>query len=1465
MAGYRYRVFLSHSTKDKPAVEELALWLIRQGLTPFLDKWDLVPGEDWMDALPKKLAASETCAVFIGVGDKGGWQSEEVKQTLLRRVRESKQPGGKPFRIVVVLLPGATGPSSDEPSAFDFLQTYTWVKFDKTLDEKEARHRLVCGIRGVSPGPPRDGVNVTSECPYRGLGVFDVAHADIFFGREKLTRDLVEMLGTIIRGPGPRLLAVVGPSGSGKSSIVRAGLIPVLKQGALDGSDNWKRLIFKPGQYPLKNLGIALASLTAGADPLAGTGSVLEFERLCREHTSSLDTAARLATRDDPPPARLLVILDQFEEVFTQCSLGSDREKLIANLIEAATVPHGPVVVILALRADFLGQCAFYRALADAISGRQMLIGGMADDEIHRAIEQPALLTGGEFEPGLIDQVLRDAGSDPGALPLLEFTMTQLWRQKTVRTMTAQDYQAIGGIRGALKQHAETVLDHLRKSGLEDICRRILLDLIEPGKGTGDIRRRVPYQQVAVSADWTTVVETLIRERLVTTDNVGDIKAGMIEIVHESLITNWETLRDWVDTNRKGIESRVELESIAERWIGKSRHPDYLLHGLPLATAQEWAKAYPEDLSRLANVNDLVGASQKADEARKEKKVSFWRRMTAVGSVLALSLLVITLIALVQTRQATMQTRVADSRLIAAIAESERGKNLDRSLILAVMSLRIENTREARNSLFNALVDHSGLSSLLDDHQHFVSSVAFSPDGKTIATGYEYGAGDVMLWDAAQRTRLVDKPLDGGGGGVMSVAFSPDGATLAAGGSNGVMLWDVQRRARLIDKPLVGGDGVINSVVFGPNGTTLAAGFGNHASCKGGVTIWDVAQRVPLVNSPMDVAGVVTSVAFSPDGKILAAAYTKGDYSKNAGDGVVLWDVAARIRLAPDPLAVTEGRVTSVAFSSDGKTLAAGYSGDGRFGRGKGGGVMLWDVSRRARLNGAPLDVSEGDVTSVDFSPDGKIIAAGYTHGIVLWQILRYKSGAVSYRLGDASLDIAGAKVTSVAFSPDGRTLASGYGVLNNLFIGVRGGVALWDDAMHTQLVEPLTVTDGRITSTTFSPDGKTLATAYRRGRSQGVILWDTARRTLLSDNPIDFSDGQISSVAFSPDSKTLAVAYTQLNSGIGLRGAVVLWNVALRTQSVSQRLRVIDGEVTQMVFSSDGKTLVASSRTGVMLWDLERGIQLLDKPLDNGDGGGGSLAFSPNCKIMATGYGPRYGDGRGVMLWNVARGTRLFDKPLVVCEGYVTSVAFGPDGKTLATGYAKYEASGVQLWDVLRRTRLLESPLAAPEGSVNCVAFSPDGLLLAAGCGNKTGDGAVGSVVLWDVSRRARLIDNPLELASVMVSSVAFSPDGKTLAAVCTCDLGQSGVVVDGETVVIRPASRTGDRVMLWDIDLNSWQRHAEKIANRNLTRAEWGNYFPDKPYQRTFERLPEPRIMGSIESNERAPSPPAPSTQDD
>jgi hypothetical protein len=348
-----FHVFLSHSSADKPVVEELARRLANEGIQAWLDKWHLIPGNPWQPDIEKALAESETCAVFVGPSGFGPWQNEEMRAAIDRRVRDN----GRRFRVIPVLLPGAK--RAERSSLPTFLAATTWVEFPDSLEDPDAFHRLVCGIRGRQPGADAGQALYEGQCPYRGLRVFDVDDAPFFFGREALVQWLLNELRPATEGqPVNRFLAVVGASGSGKSSVARAGLVAALKRDAIPGSARWPVAIFRPGLDPLESLAVALSR---AANVAQGTPALAELIEEFQKNEKTLHLIARQSLPENAPDLRLVILVDQLEGIFTLCRKDELREALIRNLLYAAKVTQGQTLVILTMRADFLrevrGKC----------------------------------------------------------------------------------------------------------------------------------------------------------------------------------------------------------------------------------------------------------------------------------------------------------------------------------------------------------------------------------------------------------------------------------------------------------------------------------------------------------------------------------------------------------------------------------------------------------------------------------------------------------------------------------------------------------------------------------------------------------------------------------------------------------------------------------------------------------------------------------------------------------------------------------------------------------------------------------------------------------------------------------------------------------------------------------------------------------------------------------------------------
>ncbi|MEA2475782.1 MAG: hypothetical protein QOE06_3697 [Thermoleophilaceae bacterium] len=620
----RFDVFVSYNSRDRAAVQRIAERLKKSGLEPWLDRWSLTPGGEWQRELGAGLDASASCAVFVGAHDLGAWESQEVAVAIDRAATQ------RSFRVFPVLLPGVEDPF--DPNVLPhFLRARTWVDFRRGHDDGRALQDLINAIKGVPFGPEVPVARRDDVAPYRGLRSFGEQDARFFFGRDGEVQRLLEKLKR------SRFVAVLGPSGCGKSSLVQAGLVPELRAAALAHGDQSHVCVLRPGAAPLTALAAQLATLVPGQ---AMQATLYALTRDAR----TLHLSVELALANGPAAGRVVVIVDQLEEVFTLCRDETQRRQLFCLLLDAATAPGGRTVVIVTLRTDFYARCASYPEFAQLIGAQQMLIGAMDSDGLRQAIEEPAYRVGLELEEGLPGTILADVAAEPGALPLLEHALLELWERRRGVMLTLEGYRQAGGVHGALAQRADQIFDEFSPEQ-QQIARRTLLRLTQPGEGTEDTRRRVPRSEIspADGADnFDVVLGGLVDGRLLTTGR-DDTGQQVIDVSHEALIRGWPRLRRWIDADRAGLLIHRRLTDAAHQWDTLNREAASLYRGARLATARDWATDHDDDLSSLEHAFLTASHANEHNETKAAKRRT--RRLR--GLVTGLAGLVLAWLALI--------------------------------------------------------------------------------------------------------------------------------------------------------------------------------------------------------------------------------------------------------------------------------------------------------------------------------------------------------------------------------------------------------------------------------------------------------------------------------------------------------------------------------------------------------------------------------------------------------------------------------------------------------------------------------------------------------------------------------------------------------------------------------------------------------------------------------------------------
>lgn len=1146
------------------------------------------------------------------------------------------------------------------------------------------------------------GSGIYTGCPYKGLAAYQVEDAAGFYGREALTDDVVRRLQL------HNVLVVGGPSGSGKSSLVRAGLIPALKGGAIPGSAGWRTVLMTPGRDAMAELYFHLAMSLAAA-PGVSVADLMASPSLARRLAHPTGTEAPLA-----------IVVDQFEELFT-LNTEAQRSAFVEALAAMTDPADAKVRVILAMRADYYAASAQVPWLAARTSENQVLVGPMSPAELRRAITEPARAAELYLERNLVEAMLDAAGEEAGSLPLLAHALVETWKRRKGATLTLDGFRAAGGVAGAIAQTADAIYERQFSPAERAAAHRLFLHLVTPGEGAGDTRRIVDRAELEHDAEpelTARVVAQLADARLITLDE------DTVQIAHEALLRSWPRLRGWIDDARDALRMRQRLARGAEEWAASGHDADLLLRGMPLHAALEWARKHPDQ--RTGAVEAFVAASEAerdrilAQEAMRARRTRRARIAALVAlATLATGATAASVFAFFGYHEAHRNelvaeaaTREADARLTLALGAVASGLvDHDPLLALYVGGEAIARTDDGppgfdgRSAIVSARIELASGTPYVIGNPVGVGdalSLDLSPDGRYVAVGRR--DGHVLMLDAQTR-HPIGAPHSGHVGGVEDVAFSPDGATLLSAGVDGTV-----RRWRVADGFLERGgllaemEDVVWDLAFAPDGGRIATVSEDQI-----VRVFTPPSDVPLELDALG-KGDPVSVAFGPHGRRLFVGYGTGTIREV--------DLARSEPGAADIEAVHSSDVWTLAVSPDAQTLAS-VSSDGTVAL-----FSLPDTVQKGRLTAA------APISSGAFTPSGSFLAA-QAGRLDLWDVARMAkrsvsaqghigrivalatpvSGRVAASLGRdqtvrfwaidnpiaMSVDrtVPGGAAKGVALSPDGD-LAAG---------DDDGTINVWSSGKaeaHT-----LTGHDDQLWALAFSRDGDRLAAGDRSGRltmhrtdnsepdwslqtRAGAIWWvgftpDAALVLAAGDSEVGIyraedgtrlntyrpPEGGITRATIAPDGTTAAITT--------MGGYVYL--ISLPEGAPVGRLGVANDVVWSAAFSPDGTRLAVGASTEVVsIWDVATRSELAKF---GGHGGGAT-----DVAVMPDGVSLIAVDSDGTLhLWDIPSGRRL-GPPIPAHKRASWRLAVAPQTWRFATAG---DDGRVRLWDIMNVERACE------------------------------------------------------------------------------------------------------------------------------------------------------------------------------
>ncbi|MCT7984068.1 WD40 repeat domain-containing protein [Laspinema sp. A4] len=1203
-----------------------------------------------------------------------------------------------------------------------------------------------------------------STSPYKGLKKFDCEDKDLFFGRDQFLTGLVNELEQ------SNLILLMGASGSGKSSVIRAGLIPWLAQ---KWGLRFVKIIFTPDRDPFDSFYASLLSKYKQADA-----------QIARE--AKADTLHRVITQLKQPDEYWLIAIDQFEELFTTTQ-GDKRDLFINSLVHLNKTQLNAVKIIGTMRADFLDKLSPHPKLAKITDKHRPLIAEMQPDELRLAIEQPAAHHGVLVNPELVQEILKDIQGQAGYLPLLQYTLNLLWetelKQNLIqeRTLNLATYRQLGRVQGALQQHVNTLYEAL---SLEEkqATQRIFLKLVDIGQDAASgsewkpVRRRVS-KSIFTSELEQQVLLKLINENLLVSDFSPETQESTIDITHEILLTSWTQLHEWIKENREAIAIRNRLNYDMSLCKGKKKSEDELWSGSKLEQVLELRKDpnFNQVLGGFSREeNEFIDLSLGLRDSQRRKSNRRLARLCLFFFILAGG-------AGWQWRLAEISKRetiVRNSQLL-----FNQGQNFDALIEILRVATPFKNavlTGKPPLSVHGTLIDAVYAKKeykRLEGHQESVNSIVFSPDGKTLASSS--GDKTIKLWNVETGEEI--HTLAGHQDKVWSIAFSPDGKTLASSSyDKTIKLWNVETGKEI--HTFTRHQHSVATIRFSPDGKTLASSSIEDKT----ISLWNV-ETGEIFHTLIGHHDQVWRIAFSPEGNILASGSkdkTIKIWNVETGEEIHTLtghqDLIWRIAFSPDGATLASGSmdnmiklwnvetgknfytltghqhlIWSLAFHPDGKTLASG-SGDKT--------IKLWNVETGKEIY--TLTGHDEEVKSIAFSPDGNTLASGSVdNSIKLWNV---ETGEEIHTLTGHQ-----ARVLLLAFTPDGKTLAS---------MSDDNSIKLWTVEIREE-IHTLMGHQSWVNSIAFSPDGNTLASG---SVDNSIKLWNVEAGEEI--HTLTGHQEQVSSIAFSPDGNTLA-------SGSG-DNSIKLWNV-----ETGEEIHTLTGHqewVYSIAFSPDGNTLASGSGdNSIKLWNVETGEEI--HTLTGHQEWVYSIAFSPDGNTLASGS-----VDNSIKLWNVETGEKIHT--LTGHQEQVSSIAFSPDGNTLASGSGD---NSIKLWNVETGEEI--HTLTGHQESVYSIAFSPDGHTLASGSRDK-------SIKLWNVETGEEI--QTLSRHQDRVESISFSPDGKTLASgsgdktiklwdvetgkeIPTLSRHQGGV----DNIAFRPQDNTlafsaGNTIHIWNIN---------------------------------------------------------------